>query len=122
MNLKQSFLSTPVIENFREKLKKIAFESRNEITHTVNEIAEFVNTQLPPQSAEFKINCNNNRRKANKHQVTAYLLDEELALLDQLHLHKRKAKIKTDRSTIIGEAIKTLARLSLEKDDSEQRC
>ena len=97
-------MAKPGIEDVKDKIKKITFEDRNEVAATANETAE------PAKAEPQKVDS---RRKIKKNQVTAYLLDEELELLDALYIHKRKQKIKTDRSTIIGEAIKTLARLNL---------
>jgi hypothetical protein len=93
------------IQDVKEKIKKLTFEDRNEALPlgTIAEVAK------PLESRDIKRNKNDiGRRKAIKNQVTIYLLDDELEMLEELNFQRRKQKIKTDRSAIVGEAIKAL--------------
>ncbi|MBP9708974.1 MAG: hypothetical protein KBD78_15160 [Oligoflexales bacterium] len=101
----------------QNKIQKVKFEDRIEsmepqhieIKNDIDEKTQ--NNKQLKNKTDKKINSLNvkslERRKASKNQVTAYLLDEELEKLEELYFHRRKNKIKTDRSSIIGEAIES---------------
>lgn len=93
-----------------KKIEKVRFEDRIEPAQADDLVSD--NQKVKTISAKEdktvrRLNDKNlKRRKENKNQVTAYLLDDELEMLEEMHYLRRKNKIKTDKSTIIGEAIK----------------
>lgn len=64
----------------------------------------------PVKTTNIQTTKTSDRRSANKHQITAYLLDSELEMLEELYFIRRKKKIKIDKSALIGEAIELLYR------------
>lgn len=103
----------------KKKIEKIKFgDTTIEPTEIINENNLTTKTLKQQKSKDFnnknikslknQNNKSTDRRKASKTQITAYLLDNELEMLEELYFLKRKQKIKTDRSTIIGEAIELL--------------
>lgn len=101
------------INDIKDKIKKLTFEDRNEMkppTDITEEMAQVKEVKKNKPQNNKNINSLNlknvDRRRASKNQVTAYLLDDELQMLEEIHFERRKQKIKTDRSTIVGEAIK----------------
>ena len=91
------------------KIEKVKFEDRLESIEPEGKKIQTDKNVKPKNDKKISSLAVKNleRRKASKNQVTAYLLDEELEKLEEIYFARRKKKIKTDRSSIIGEAIES---------------
>jgi len=100
------------IENVKNQIKKkrVSFDDYGQDTKPIEEAAEATVKTLKPQRTNAPKNEGKatERRYAKKQAITVHLLDEEIDMLEDIHYFRRKQRIKTDRSAIVGAALTLL--------------
>ena len=100
------------IQNVKNQIKKkrVSFDDYGKDAEHIEEAAEATiktveSQKTKPAQSEVK---STERRYAKKQAITIHLLEEEIDTLEDINYFRRKNRIKTDRSTIVGDALRLL--------------
>lgn len=97
------------VANQLKTKKKITFDEYGDVPKDREEVktpSPSLKENVPVPAEKAVKSKSAEPQSSKKSQFTIYLLEEEAEMLDEIHFWRRRQKLKTDRSTIIGEALR----------------